>query len=440
MPVGIEGLGQGLLQGYQFGLQQKRLAQQDERQVAQDERQAVQDAALAKTQDIANRTNEFQLQTGQKNQALAEKQQAQKTVLNQGVHDAIMAYNGGDYNAAGQRFVDLNNNDVFGNKFKMTFKGSSVKMGKDGKPAVDEDGHPIVEYDMESTDASGKTHPVKMTHKDFTVATMNQLDPMAAEKARQDKLEAKQTKVEDSARTLKSAITLEGIKSANDLKLEQVRAQKAWEIANLQYGNKFNNLTNNGRALLQMQETVDDGMGGTKTITRFDDKKFQAFAAYAEANKLKGNDADVRHWIAKKMPGYVEGGGTDAGGKPKDGALYDPSNLDPKVKAVINDVDLSQAKPSAVKEPAPIPVAEKPKQAAAVQKDTAPAKPVSKSQTLVRRSGMRGTEKQTTVNNVYQEIQGKYGDPIPDGFKRKSSYGDIYGKEYNTFVSNNYED
>jgi hypothetical protein len=69
-----------------------------------------------------------------------------------------------------------------------------------------------------------------------------------------------------------------------------------------------------------------------------------------------------------------------------------------------------------------------------------PAKPVKKVQVLTKISGMRGSEKQTKINNPYQEIQGKYGDPIPDGFKRKSSYGDIYGKEYNTFVSNNYQD
>ena len=69
-----------------------------------------------------------------------------------------------------------------------------------------------------------------------------------------------------------------------------------------------------------------------------------------------------------------------------------------------------------------------------------PAKPVKKVQVLTKISGIHNYKKETKINNPYQEIQGKYGDPIPDGFKRKSSYGDIYGKEYNTFVSNNYQD
>jgi len=51
-----------------------------------------------------------------------------------------------------------------------------------------------------------------------------------------------------------------------------------------------------------------------------------------------------------------------------------------------------------------------------------PAKPVKKVQVLTKISGMRGSEKQTKTNNPYQEIQGKFRDPIPDGFKRKTSY------------------
>ncbi len=69
-------------------------------------------------------------------------------------------------------------------------------------------------------------------------------------------------------------------------------------------------------------------------------------------------------------------------------------------------------------------------------------KPVKKVQVLTKISGMRGSEKQTKINNPYQEIQGKFGDPIPDGFKRKKApFGtDIRTPEYNVFVSNNYQD
>lgn len=71
-----------------------------------------------------------------------------------------------------------------------------------------------------------------------------------------------------------------------------------------------------------------------------------------------------------------------------------------------------------------------------------PAKPVSKTQVLTKISGMRGSEKQTKTNNPYQEIQGKFGDPIPNGFKRKKAswYADVRSPEYNVFVSNNYQD
>jgi hypothetical protein len=71
-----------------------------------------------------------------------------------------------------------------------------------------------------------------------------------------------------------------------------------------------------------------------------------------------------------------------------------------------------------------------------------PAKPVKKVQVLTKISGMRGSEKQTKTNNPYQEIQGKFGDPIPNGFKRKKANWDtdVRSPEYNTFVSNNYQD
>lgn len=71
-----------------------------------------------------------------------------------------------------------------------------------------------------------------------------------------------------------------------------------------------------------------------------------------------------------------------------------------------------------------------------------PAKPVSKTQVLTKISGMRGSEKITKTNNPYQEIQGKFGDPIPNGFKRKKASwdADVRSPEYNVFVSNNYQD
>lgn len=341
MPVGIEGLGQGLLQGYQFGLQQKRLAQQDARQVAQDERQAVQDAALAKTQDIANRTNEFQLQTGQKNQALVEKQQAQKTLLNQGVHDAIMAYNGKDYNAAGQHLVDLNNNDVFGNKFKMTFKGSSIRIGKDGKPVVDEDGTPIVDLDMESIDASGKAKPVKMPYKDFVVASMNQLDPVGAEKAAQAEQKAAALKVTDRKGALADAITLDDHKTKNYLKVQAAKNEADIKKALTELGVKEGSLTSTGLKPFMMSEIVgQDGFGADIRRERVNEEQLGRFVRWAKANKRQANNTASQDWIAAGSP--------DAGNKPttenpKAAAAMDAGVAYLKGKKIKNNSDLASA-------------------------------------------------------------------------------------------------
>ncbi len=72
-----------------------------------------------------------------------------------------------------------------------------------------------------------------------------------------------------------------------------------------------------------------------------------------------------------------------------------------------------------------------------------PAKPVSKTQIVQTHVGTkRGLQQIVPKNNPYQEIQGKFGDPIPNGFKRKKANWDtdVRSPEYNVFVSNNYQD
>jgi hypothetical protein len=314
MPVGIEGLGKGLLQGYQFGLQQKRLAKQDERQAAQDERQIVQDAALAKSQDIANRTNEFQLQNGQQTAARADQDRLKSQTLNQAIHNSVMAVNNGDYDAAGKQLVDVNNNPIYGNTFKMNYLGHRDTGKKD------EAGKPIIEFNMESTDASGKVHNAWVTQQDITVQTMHQLDPIANYQKQEAERAAAKTKKTDRKNALADAITLDDRKSANDLKLQEAKDAADLNRISIQYGFKSTAMTNNGRALLQKQEEIDDGYGGTKVITTLDNDKVQSFLSYAEANKLKGNDADVQHWIALGMP---KSGNSEAIANPKEVAALD---------------------------------------------------------------------------------------------------------------------
>ena len=69
------------------------------------------------------------------------------------------------------------------------------------------------------------------------------------------------------------------------------------------------------------------------------------------------------------------------------------------------------------------------------------AKPVTKTQVVSKRQG-RGGQMSAPKTTIYQEIQGKFRDPIPDGFKRKKSpFGtDIRTPEYNVFVSKNYDE
>jgi hypothetical protein len=332
MPVGIEGLGQGLLQGYQFGLQQKRLAQQDARQVAQDERQAVQDAALAKTQDIANRTNEFQLQNGQQVAARADQDRLKSQTLNQAIHNSVMAANNGDYDAAGKQLVDVNNNPIYGNTFKMNYLGHRDTGKKD------EAGKPIIEFNMESVDASGKVHKSWVQQQDITVQTMNQLDPIANLKKQQDAQTAAATKASDRKNAVTDAITLDDHKTKNDLKVQAAKDAKDLERVAIQYGLKGTAMTNNGRALLQKQEQVDDGYGGVKVITSLDNDKAENFFAYAEAKKLKGNDADVQHWIGLGMP---KAGNTAE--NPKAAAAMDAGVAFIKGKKIKNNSELAGA-------------------------------------------------------------------------------------------------
>jgi hypothetical protein len=69
------------------------------------------------------------------------------------------------------------------------------------------------------------------------------------------------------------------------------------------------------------------------------------------------------------------------------------------------------------------------------------AKPVTKTQVVSKRQG-RGGQMSAPKTIIYQEIQGKFRDPIPDGFKRKKApFGtDVRTPEYNVFVSKNYDE
>jgi len=287
---GLENLGTGLLQGYQFGLQQKRLQKADERQ-------AVQDAALAKSQELQNRTNEFSLQAAQTKQGWSEQDHLKSQKLNQSLNQVIALKTGGDIEGAFKTLTAANNDPAFGSPYKTEYVG--LIDGKDpdtGQPAKlgkiryinNADGTVMGEADL----------PIEKA----TVMFAHTHDPVAAMDKELAAKDAAAAKAADRKNAVTDAITLDDHKTKNDLKVQAAKDAKDLERVAIQYGLKGTTMTNNGRALLQKQEQVDDGYGGVKVITSLDNDKAQNFFAYATSKNLKGNDADVQKWIGLGMP------------------------------------------------------------------------------------------------------------------------------------------
>lgn len=321
---GLENLGTGLLQGYQFGLQQKRLQKADERQ-------AVQDAALAKSQELQNRTNEFSLQAAQTKQGWSEEDHLKSQKLNQSLNQVIALKTGGDIEGAFKTLTAANNDPAFGSPYKTEYVG--LIDGKDpetGKPAKlgkiryinNADGTVMGEADL----------PIEKA----TVMFAHTHDPVAAMDKEQATKDAAAVKAADRKNALADAITLDDHKTKNDLKVQDAKDAKDLERVAIQYGLKGTAMTNNGRALLQKQEQVDDGYGGVKVITSLDNDKAQNFFAYATSKNLKGNDADVQEWIGLGMP---KAGNTAE--NPKAAAAMDAGVAFIKGKKIKNNSELA---------------------------------------------------------------------------------------------------
>lgn len=321
---GLENLGTGLLQGYQFGLQQKRLQKADERQ-------AVQDAALAKSQELQNRTNEFSLQAAQTKQGWSEQDHLKSQKLNQSLNQVIALKTGGDIEGAFKTLTAANNDPAFGSPYKTEYVG--LIDGKDpdtGQPAKlgkiryinNADGTVMGEADL----------PIEKA----TVMFAHTHDPVAAMDKERAAKDAAATKAADRKNAVTDAITLDDHKTKNDLKVQAAKDAKDLERVAIQYGLKGTAMTNNGRALLQKQEQVDDGYGGVKVITSLDNDKAQNFFAYATSKNLKGNDADVQKWIGLGMP---KAG--NAAENPKAAAAMDAGVAFIKGKKIKNNSELA---------------------------------------------------------------------------------------------------
>lgn len=294
---GLENLGTGLLQGYQFGLQQKRLQKADERQ-------AVQDAALAKSQELQNRTNEFSLQAAQTKQGWSEEDHLKSQKLNQSLNQVIALKTGGDIEGAFKTLTAANNDPAFGSPYKTEYVG--LIDGKDpdtGKPAKlgkiryinNADGTVMGEADL----------PIEKA----TVMFAHTHDPVAAMDKERAAKDAAATKEADRKNAVTDAITLDDHKTKNDLKVQAATNEADIKKALAELGVKEGSLTSTGLKPFMMSEIVgQDGFGADIRRERVNEEQLGRFVRWAKANKRQANNTASQDWIAAGSP--------DAGNKP----------------------------------------------------------------------------------------------------------------------------
>lgn len=124
MIAGIESLGEGLLKGYQFGLQQQR-------QRAQDARQAELDAQNQEQHELSMELNRFNLDKAKQQQTLDEETQARKLNFNKTLQQAVLMNKSGNKQGAFAALVQGNNNDP-----QATHNIEFLGMGDDGLGGV----------------------------------------------------------------------------------------------------------------------------------------------------------------------------------------------------------------------------------------------------------------------------------------------------------------
>jgi hypothetical protein len=198
-------------------------------------------------------------------------------------------------------------------------------------------------------------------------------------------------------------------------------------------------------------EIGTDANGLPKMGSRINRQLQNRFLTWASVNKRKATMSAYQDWVANDPAAQslslnnknqnIIGAGVLKGYAAPDtsgGAGVDVSDA-PK----LNLGNQGAAQPVSG---APKALTVNPTSATSNQQDAAPteesiAKPVTKTQVVSKRQG-RGGQMSAPKTIIYQEIQGKFRDPIPDGFKRKKApFGtDVRTPEYNVFVSKNYDE
>jgi hypothetical protein len=447
--AGIEGLAQGFMQGMAIKRQNDRQdvldAQNLERFGMDKERFATQQAASA-----------FDLQNAQTNAANAATDrtralgiQKKGDAFHDGMSKIVGAFENGDMNGGYKALEQTTNTTGIG---KGRFKSDAS-----GNVMLDAKGNAT----WENLDANGNVvgKPVITDHKSAVDRIANAFNPekyhdsqvaTAAEIAKEDRA-AKTKKAEDllnHSQAMELARLNNNARDGN-IKLQLDYKDKQAKAAEIEL---FTPHVETARRIFGNKKITGEQLAATVKATTKEKFIKSGIDTFDLANKkLTPEQRREAHTIITQFGDTLYGTGstatssTDTYDSTSQGRLV-PIGLEGESGAIeLNDrqpVSVEKPSSSAAKTASPVSrlTVRPPAQAQEKTEVAIPAKPVKKVQVLTKISGIHNYKKETKINNPYQEIQGKYGDPIPDGFKRKSSYGDIYGKEYNTFVSNNYQD
>jgi hypothetical protein len=429
--AGIEGLAQGFMQGMALKRQNDRQdvldAQNLERFGMDKERFATQQAASA-----------FELQNAQTNAANAAMDRTRALGIQK---------KGDDFEANLGRILGAGTPEGELVELEKVHQGSGVKgaWARDAKTGglaknadgtfkwVNEDG---TAYDAKPEDAIGR-YIAEVDPKGEFTRKRTQQDELAKEDR-----EAKRT-IAAEERAAKTA-------AATAATLHSYRmSEKAQELLAAKLAKADATLDSKDLAtFFSVPITVTDADGKIKISQQVNQENFTNYLQWTKKNKVGMTTNSFRDWRAQ-MPSSgttdTTASGTDTYDSTSQGKLV-PKGLSTDAAAVqLDKLPLNLSNQGAAQPASPVSgLTVRPTAQAQEKTEVAtPAKPVSKTQLVQTHVGTkRGLQQIVPKNNPYQEIQGKFGDPIPNGFKRKKANWDtdVRSPEYNVFVSNNYQD
>ena len=441
--AGIEGLAQGFMQGMAIKRQNDRQdvldAQNLERFGMDKERFATQQAASA-----------FDLQNAQTNAANAAMDRTRALGIQKKGDDfeanLSKIYGAGTPEGELIALEAIHQGSGVKGAWARDPKTGSLAKSADGKFRwVNEDG---TAYDASVEDAVGayiaKVKPLQKAESDMKTASdiagenRKEKTTIAAEGR------AAKTAKEKDERDYQQAISLENVKARNAIKeLERKGALKVPK----DYLSKLSQ-----QSFFEVQETIDPYTKEKKLSKPiFNQAKYDQFTLFAHQNNINPDDTAYRLWRKYVNEGNPQAAtttsGTDTYKSKSQGDLTVTGGLDKQSAEVPMDgvAKLNLGNQGAAQPASPVSglTVRPPAQAQEKTEVAIPAKPVSKTQLVQTHVGTkRGLQQIVPKNNPYQEIQGKFGDPIPNGFKRKKASWDVdvRSPEYNVFVSNNYQD